>query len=218
MGFKIASAGRCWELSKLAISVRQFFGTQNQRKFLRVRRGCQASQRKGLTSGEVRELPGKFGEVWGSLGNFRGTSGLLLNSTVRELPGKSPKNFWGSSGNFWGSPGTSQKLGGAWLPPSDSPNLSPTKGYQNRWASKSQVLGCQNSQFWCTMPVISVPAWVVLWHCQRVSKPMVFTGTFRTGNFGAPAILVPVSTCSFCCLYFVKEFPRFGRKISSKID
>ena len=24
-------------------------------------------------------------------------------------------------------------------------------------------------------------------------------------------------TCSFCHLYFVKEFPRFGRKISAKI-
>ena len=31
-----------------------------QRKFLRVRRGCQASQRKGLTSGK---LPGKSGEL-----------------------------------------------------------------------------------------------------------------------------------------------------------
>ena len=62
------------------------------------------------------DLRGKFGELpggGGSSGNFRGTSGLLLNSTVRELPGKSPKNFRGSLGNFWGSPGTFQKLGGA---------------------------------------------------------------------------------------------------------
>ena len=95
-----------------------------QRKFLWVRRGCQASQRKGLTSGEVRELPGK--NFRGSPGNFRGTPGLLFSSTVRELPGESPKNFRGSSGNFRGSRGTSQKLGGAWLPCSDSPNLSPS--------------------------------------------------------------------------------------------
>ena len=58
--------------------------------------------------------PGKSpGNLRGSLGNFRGTSGLLLSSTVRELPGKSPKNLRGSPGNFRGSPGTFQKLGGA---------------------------------------------------------------------------------------------------------
>ena len=27
---------------------------------------------------------------------------------MRKLPGKSPKNFWGSSGNFWGSLGLSR--------------------------------------------------------------------------------------------------------------
>ena len=36
---------------------------------------------------------------------------MLLSSTVRELLGKSPKNFRGSPGNFRGSPGTFQKLG-----------------------------------------------------------------------------------------------------------
>ena len=66
-------------------------GCTNQRKFLRVKRGCQASQKKGLTSGEVRAPPGKFGELPGKSGNFRGTPGLLLSSTVRELPGKSPR-------------------------------------------------------------------------------------------------------------------------------
>ena len=44
----------------------------NQRKFLRVRRGCQVSQRKGLISGEVRETSGEVrgtsGEVWGTSG------------------------------------------------------------------------------------------------------------------------------------------------------
>ena len=72
--------------------------TQNQRKLLWVRKGCQASQRKGLTSREVQgnsgEVRGTFGEVWET---FRRTSALLLNSTVRELPGKSPGNFRGTS-------------------------------------------------------------------------------------------------------------------------
>ena len=60
---------------------------------------------------DLRGSPGTSGEVRGTSGNFRGTSGLLLSSTVRELPGKSSKNFRGSSGNFRGSSGTSQKLG-----------------------------------------------------------------------------------------------------------
>ena len=42
------------------------------------------------------------------------------------VSGELAENFQGSSGKFRGSPGTSQKLGGVWLPPSDSPNLSPT--------------------------------------------------------------------------------------------
>ena len=46
--------------------------------------------REELNSGE---LLGKSGELLGSLENFRGSSGLLLSSTVRELPGKSPGNF-----------------------------------------------------------------------------------------------------------------------------
>ena len=62
----------------------------------------------GLTSGEVGETSGEVrGTFQGSLGNFRGTSVLLLSSTVREPLGKSPKNFRGRS------PGTLQKLGGA---------------------------------------------------------------------------------------------------------
>ena len=82
--------------------------TYTQRKFLRVRRGWQASQRKGLTSGEVRETSGNFrgtsGEVWETSGepldccqvpqweNFRGsrrkTSGEVWGTSVevRGLP------------------------------------------------------------------------------------------------------------------------------------
>ena len=54
---------------------------------------------------EGADLRGSPGNLQGSLGNIRGTSGLLLISTARELPEKSPDNFWGS-------PGTFQKLGG----------------------------------------------------------------------------------------------------------
>ena len=47
---------------------------------------------KRLTSGEVAEnFRGSPGNFRGSPGNFRRTSGLLFSSTVRELPGKSPK-------------------------------------------------------------------------------------------------------------------------------
>ena len=100
----------------------------NQEKFLRVRRGCQASQRKGWPPGKSGELPGKSGELPGKSGKLPGKSGdLLFSSTVRELPGKAPENFRGSRGNFRGSPGTFQKPGGAWLPPSDLPNFSPIK-------------------------------------------------------------------------------------------
>ena len=66
---------------------------------------------KGADLREVPELPG---EVWGtsggSLGNFRRTSGLLLSSTVRELPGKSPKTSGevrGTSGEVRGLPRSS---------------------------------------------------------------------------------------------------------------
>ena len=111
-----------------------FFFNHPHRKFLWVRRGCQASQRRGWPPEKSGELPGKSGELPGKSGKLPGNLWLLLSSTVRELPGKSPKNFRGSSGNFRGSPGTFQKLGGAWLPPSDSPNIS---------ESRVAVLGCR---------------------------------------------------------------------------
>ena len=62
----------------------------SQRKFLWVRRGCQASQRKGLTSGEVRELPGN---LWIAVKfHSERTSGEVtenLPGKFGELPGKS---------------------------------------------------------------------------------------------------------------------------------
>ena len=72
----------------------------------------------------VKSSPPKFGGVWVLKVQGPGTSGEVLGrfgklpgnlwiavKFHRQLPGKSPKNFRGSSGNFWGSPGTSQKLG-----------------------------------------------------------------------------------------------------------
>ena len=61
---------------------------------------------KVLTSQErVSGFPEKGADLRGSLGNFRETPGLLLSSTMRELPEKSPKNFrevWGTSGKVRG--------------------------------------------------------------------------------------------------------------------
>ena len=96
--------------------------------FCESREGVRLPRERGWPPGKSGNFRGSLGNFRGGLGNFRGTSGLLLSSTVRELPGKWPKNFRGSPRNFRGSPGTSQKLGGAWLPPSDSPNLSLTAG------------------------------------------------------------------------------------------
>ena len=54
---------------------------------------------KGADLREVRELPGKFGELPGKFGKLPGNLWIAVSSsTVRELPGKSPKNFRGSSG------------------------------------------------------------------------------------------------------------------------
>ena len=54
-----------------------------------VRRGCQASPREGLTSGES---PGNFRL---SLGNFQGTSGLTRRGTSGEVAGEL---LWKSGG------------------------------------------------------------------------------------------------------------------------
>ena len=68
---------------------------------------------KGLTSGEVqktsREVRGTSGEVW----RTSRESGMLLSSTVRELPGKSP----GTSGKVWGLPEARGSLTGPDSPP-----------------------------------------------------------------------------------------------------
>ena len=77
----------------------------------------------GLTSRKSGNFRGSLGNFRGSLGNFRCTSGLLLSSTVRELPGKSPRKLPGMFGELPGKSGDFPEAQGS--PPSDSPNLSP---------------------------------------------------------------------------------------------
>ena len=60
-------------------------------------RGC-SPRRSGWLLAMSGELLGK--STWEI---FQGTSGLLLRSTVREVPGKTPGNFWGNSGKYWES-------------------------------------------------------------------------------------------------------------------
>ena len=69
----------------------------NQRKFLWVKRGCQASQKKGLTSGEVR---GTSREVWWTPGKSGKLPGNLCTDaefhserTSREVAGNLPGKF-----------------------------------------------------------------------------------------------------------------------------
>ena len=80
---------------------------------MRVRRGCQVSQRKGLTSGDVPELLGRFGELPGKFGKLPGNLWIAVKFHSERTSGEVTENFRGSSGNFRGNPGTSQKLGGA---------------------------------------------------------------------------------------------------------
>ena len=79
---------------------------------------------------DLRGSPGTSGEVWGTTRQGWESSGNLwiaVKFHSERTSGEVAENFWGSSGNFRGSPGTSQKLGGARLPTSDSPNLSPNQ-------------------------------------------------------------------------------------------
>ena len=72
-----------------------------------VVRGCQASHRQGLTSGEVWGTPGDFR---GNLGSFRETSGLLLKIHSGRSSGEVAEELLGKFGELLGSPGTFQKL------------------------------------------------------------------------------------------------------------
>ena len=77
----------------------------------------EGSQRKGLTSGEVPELPGKFGELPGKSGKLPGNLWIAVKFHSGRTSGEVAENFLrGSSGNFRGSPGTSQTLVGSLTP------------------------------------------------------------------------------------------------------
>ena len=63
---------------------------KSQRKFLWVRRGCQASERKGLTSGELRGTSGEVRELLGNLWiAVKFHSERSSGEVAGELPGKS---------------------------------------------------------------------------------------------------------------------------------
>ena len=75
------------------------------------------------------------------------------------------------------------------------PKSSNTKGYQNQWFSKWQVLGIfQTCNFGA--PAILVPVRVVLWnpngYQNRWFSKWQVLGIFQARHFGAPAGLVPV--------------------------
>ena len=76
-----------------------------QRKFLRVRRGCQASQRKGLTSGEVRELPGKSGELPGKSGELPGNPWTAVKFHSERTSGEVAEKLLGKFGELLGKSG-----------------------------------------------------------------------------------------------------------------
>ena len=78
---------------------------------MQVRRGCQASQRKGRTSGETWATSG---EVWGASGEVWETSGEPLDSckvpqweNFRGSRRKTSEEVWGTSGEVRGLPRSS---------------------------------------------------------------------------------------------------------------
>ena len=80
-----------------------------------------------------------------------------------------------------------------------------TKGYQNRWVSKLQVVETVETRN-IGAPASLVPVWVGLWHPKgyqnRWCSKWQVRGTFTTRNFGAPAIWVTgLRTVSWCSIW-----------------
>ena len=104
------------------------------------------------------DLQGSLGNLWGSpgdfrgsLGNFRETSALLSNSTVRELPGKSP----GTSGDVRGTSGEVRGLFRSSGEPDSLPatclNLCPQRvpdRHPPTWPFRWQSPGSSQSETW----------------------------------------------------------------------
>ena len=96
-------------------------------------------------------LLGRSGELLGKSEELLGTSGLLIRSTLREVLGKSPGNFWGSSGKIC----EAQEV-------SDTLKLSP-KHYQTMWLLRLRLL----------LPMASCLCWMSMSsmdHGKRVAK------------------------------------------------
>ena len=85
-----------------------------QTKFLWVRRGCQASQRKGLTSGEVREtsreVGGTSGEVWGTSGEPLDCLGIYSERSSGGSRRRTSGEVRGTSGEVRGLSRSSGEL------------------------------------------------------------------------------------------------------------
>ena len=81
--------------------------------------------------GSCRNTSGKFGELR-EVGKLSGNLWIAVKFHSERTSGEVAETLPGSSGNFRGCLGTFQKLVGARLSPSDSPNLSPISA-QGDW-------------------------------------------------------------------------------------
>ena len=90
--------------------------TDYQRKFSWVRRGCQASQRKGLTSGEVGDLPGKFGELPGKFGKLPGNLWIAVKFRSERTSGEVAEKLPGKFGELPGKSGDFPEARGSLTP------------------------------------------------------------------------------------------------------
>ena len=88
------------------------------------------------------------------------------------------------------------------------------KGYQNRWVSKSQVLGTAKTRNFGARAIL-VPVWVVLWHPKgyqnRWFSKWQVQGTFETRKFGSQVIL-KVARLNFAQIILF-ELRTFQRKM-----
>ena len=91
-------------------------GLNFQRKFLWVSRGCQASQRKGLTSGEVLELPGKFGGLPGKFGKLPGNLWIAVKFHSERTSGEVAEKLLGKFGKVPGKSGDFPEARGSLTP------------------------------------------------------------------------------------------------------
>ena len=82
-----------------------------------VRRGCQASQRKGPTSREVREPPGKSGELPGKSGKLPGNPWIAVKFHSERTSGEVAEKLPGKFGELPGKSGDFPEALGSLTPP-----------------------------------------------------------------------------------------------------